>query len=145
MKYVLALFAILCFSGCTTTSKMNVVDLNYYQIDCERRDEQLAFLRRQMPTKNERIINGLQMTSVIGTVSSISNGTYAEERATFDRRQEAIARLIIYQIEAYCPAPTPKPQGCVHIREDMPAGSSQGARCYSGGNTTPVVNRWEVK
>ena len=145
MKYFFILIAFLCITGCTTSSRMNVVDLNYYQIDCERRDEQLAFLRGQMPTKNERIINGLQMTSVIGTVSSISNGTYQEDRAVFDRRQESIARLIIYQIEAYCPAPKPKPQGCIHINEDLPAGSSQGARCYSGGNTTPIVNRWEVK
>lgn len=144
MKYLLLLLAVLA-TGCTTPSRMNVVDLNHYQIDCSRREEQLAFLKSQMPTKNDRYINALRMTSVVGTASSMANGTYNEERATFDRRQEAIARLIIYQIESQCPELPRQPQGCIHINEDLPAGSSQGARCYSSEKTTPIVNRWEVK
>lgn len=144
MKYLIVLLTIY-LAGCTTTSRMNVVDLDYYQIDCSRRDEQLAFLKRQMPTKNERLTNGLAMTSVFGTASSISQGTYQEERATFDRKQEAIARIKIYQIESQCPPLPRQPQGCTHINENFPAGSTQGARCYSGEKTTPIVNRWEVK
>lgn len=144
MKYLIIMMAFFA-TGCTTSSRMNVVDLDYYQIDCSRREEQLAFLKQQMPTKNERIINGLAMTSVVGTVSSIANGSYQEDRATFDRKQQAIARIKIYQIESQCPELPRQPQGCIHINEDLPAGSSQGARCYSGQNTTPIVNRWEVK
>ena len=146
MKYLI-LLSVLLFAGCSTTtpSRMSLDDLNYYQIDCSRRDEQLAFIRSQMPTRNERYMNALQMTSMIGVASSIHNGTYADDRGTFDRRQESIARVIIHQIEFNCPPLPPQPQGCVHIREDMPAGSSTGARCYSDGKTTPIVNRWEVK
>ena len=62
MKY-LALLALVGITGCTTTSHMNVVDLNYYQIDCNRREEQMAFLQRQMPTRNDRLVNGLRHTA----------------------------------------------------------------------------------
>lgn len=143
MKY-LALLALVGAAGCTTTSHMNVVDLNYYQIDCNRREEQMAFLQRQMPTRNDRLINGFRMTSVTGVAMSATDGTFYEERATFDRRQEAIARLIMYQIQAYCPPAVQQPQGCTHVNEELPSGSTQGAVCYRNRQTTPVVKRWEV-
>jgi len=143
MKFALFLSAI-ALAGCSTASRMNIVDLNHYVIDCNKRDEQLAFLQRQMPTRNERYSNAMQMTSPVGTISSIANGTYAEDRATFDRKQEATARVIIYQIEAYCPTPKPKPQGCTTVLEQMPSGASQGTRCYRGTNPKPVINKWEA-
>lgn len=140
----IAILGLVAVAGCTTTSQMNVVDLNYYQIDCARREEQLAFLQRQMPTRQDRLVNGLRMTSVVGNVVSATDGTYYEERATFDRRQEAIARLIIYQIQAYCPPAVQSAQGCTHINESLPSGSTQAALCYQNRQTTPVVKRWEV-
>ena len=143
MKLLFVLLAVL-LSGCTTPARMNVQDLNHYKIDCSRRDEQLAFLQSYFPTPNERIVNGMRMTSPTGAVYTMIDGTYYEERAMFDRRQEGIARVIIHQIHSYCPAPAPKPQGCVHINETFPAGSSQRARCYQTANPKPVVNRWEV-
>jgi len=141
---LLFVFAAVLLAGCTTPSRMNVQDLNHYQIDCSRREEQLAFLQGFFPTPNERIVNGLRITSPLGIVDTTADGTYYEERAMYDRRQESIARVIIHQIHSYCPAPRPQPQGCVHINETFPAGSSQGARCYQKSNPKPVVNRWEV-
>lgn len=143
MKLLFVLLAVI-LSGCTTPARMNVQDLNHYKIDCSRKEEQLAFLQGFFPTPNERIVNGMRMTSPTGSVYTMIDGTYYEERAMFDRRQEGIARVIIHQIHSYCPAPTPQPQGCVHINETFPAGSSQGARCYQKTNPNPVVNRWEV-
>jgi hypothetical protein len=131
-------------AGCTTPSRMDVQDLNHYKIDCSRREEQLAFLQGFFPTPNERIVNGLRITSPLGIVDTTADGTYYEERAMYDRRQESAARVIIHQIHSYCPAPQPQPQGCVHINETFPTGSSQGARCYQKSNPKPVVNRWEV-
>jgi hypothetical protein len=139
MKYALVL-SVIMMSGCTTAAKMNVADLNYFQIDCNRRDEQLAFLQRQMTSSNERLVNGLRMTSPIGVVGSIIDGTYEQERATYDRKNDAIARTLIYQINANCPRPEPKPQGCTTISEQMPSGYSQGSRC----NIRNRINRWEA-
>lgn len=139
---LLLLLAIL--AGCTTPSRMDVADLNHYRIDCDRREEQLAFLHSQIPTREERMNSTLRITSITGTIASMVDGTYQEERAVIDRKQESIARLTIYQIETYCPKPVAKPQGCTHINESFPAGTSQGARCYQKSNPKPVVNRWEM-
>jgi hypothetical protein len=122
---------------------MNVVDLNHYRVDCSRREEQLAFLHGNIPSPNERLVNGMRVTSPIGFVHTMSDGTYYEERAVFDRRQQAIARMIISEIESNCPL-RPRPQGCVHINESFPSGDAQGARCYQSRNPRPVVNRWEA-
>lgn len=144
MKLIMLLVAAIVTTGCTTPSRMNVQDLNHFRIDCDRRVEQLAFLRSQLPTRDEKMYSAFRVTSVVGTTASIIDGTYHEERAVVDRKHESIIHLTIYQIETYCPKPKPKPQGCIHINESFPAGSSQGARCFQAGKTHPVVNRWEM-
>jgi len=130
--------------ACSTPANMSVQDLNYYKIDCDRQFEQLAFLNRQFISPQDRMINSLRVTSPIGTAVSMSQGTYYEDRATFDRKQDAIAKLLIYQIHQHCPKPEAKPQGCIHVNESFPAGDSQGARCYQRATPNPVVNRWGV-
>lgn len=144
-KLLLAAAVIAALSGCTTTTpaNMDVVDLNYYQIDCKRREEQMAFLQRQIPSQHDRLVNGLRMTSVSGSVQSAFEGTYTENRATFDRRQQAIADNLILSIRRHCPAPEPKPQSCLSIRENMPSGASGGTQCRTP-NGKPAVTRWEA-
>lgn len=142
MRLLLVTLAI-ALSGCTTASRMNVVDLNYYQIDCNKREEQLAFLRGQIPTRNERYMNAMQMTSPTGVVTSMINGTYTEDRATFDGKQASIARDKIRTILWNCPVAPKPPQGCVTVTEQMPSGSSQGTQCYQKNKAAPV-NRWEA-
>ena len=144
MKLLAALLLVIVTTGCTTPSRMDVHDLNHYKIDCDRQDEQLAFLVSQLPTTTDKHITAFRLTSPFGTIASMVDGTYYEERAVYDQRQLAIIRLTIYQIQTYCPKPVAKPQGCVHLNESFPAGTSQGARCYQNGRVTPVVNRWEV-
>lgn len=121
-----------------------MVDLNHYRIDCNRKEEQLAFLQRQFPSEGDRWANAFMVTSVVGTAASIYNGSYEEERATYDRRQQAVARYLIYQIRNNCRNDIQRPQGCVHVNEQLPGGSSQGAVCYQNRQTTPVVKRWGV-
>lgn len=143
MKLILLLLSAF-LAGCATPSRMDVVDLNHFRIDCDRQEEQLAFLRSQIPTREDRMNSALRITSITGSVAAMVDGTYHEERAVVDRKQESIARLTIYQIQTYCPKPVAKPQGCVHVNESFPAGTSQGARCYQQSNPGPVVNRWEM-
>ena len=136
----------IALGGCTTPARMNVVDLNYYTIDCAQQQEQLSFLRRQQPTQNERIIAAMHMTSVTGVLVAASDGTYYEHRASFDRRQDAIANMIIDQIHANCALvqTPPRLQSCITINESLPSGNSQGTRCYQQNTLSPVVNRWEA-
>ena len=144
MKLLLAICGIAVLSGCSTASRMDVEDLNYFRVDCSRRHEQLAFLERQMPSQSERYINGMRMTSPISVFISVVDGTYYESRAMYNDRQQDIARTLIYQIKSHCPELQAKPQGCTHISESFPSGSAQGALCYQRAQSTPVVSRWEV-
>lgn len=139
----LVVLGVIVLAGCSTTSRMDIADLNHFQIDCNRREEQIAFLQQHMSTRTERLTNGLMMSSSAGVITTIGEGTYREHRALYDRRYDAVARLTIYQIQAYCPPPQPKPQGCTTINEGMPSGFSQGKVCYQAGKTSPVIKRWE--
>ena len=144
MKTLLAICGIVSLAGCTTTSRMDVEDLNYFRVDCSKKYDQLAFLEKQIPGRDERFVNSMRMTSPIGAVVSVVNGTYYEDHAMFNDRQQNIAKTLIYQIRSHCPDPVPTQTQCTHINENFPSGSSQGARCYQKSVARPVVDRWEV-
>lgn len=144
-KLLLTAGIIAVLSGCSTTvpARMDVVDLNEYQIDCNRREEQLAFLRRQIPTANERLVNGLRVTSLSGSVQSAVEGTYTENRATFDRKQEAIADQLITAIRRHCAPPKPTQANCLTLQESMRSGASSGTQCRTPKGK-PALTRWEA-
>jgi hypothetical protein len=58
-------------------------------------------------------------------------------------------RAVIYynmnQIARWCPAPAPRPQGCLHVREDFNSGSGLATVCRENGKEAPVVSRWETE
>lgn len=154
-KLILVCIAIAALSGCATTSQSNydVVDLNYYKVDCNKRDQELAFLKRQFATPFQKLMNGLRMTGMIGTALTVADGTYTEQMAMFNGEQEAIARALIRDIEWHCPTPevkivNPESQGCIKINESMGNGMSIGTICKqnSNGNKNgkPIPNRWEA-
>jgi hypothetical protein len=143
MKTILTICALGSLIGCTTTVTMPINDLNNYHVNCNDRYNQLAFLHSQIPTRNDRLTNALQMTSPLGLVHSAYDGTYQDQRAVYDRKQSAYALYWIRMIEQSCPVDTPKPQSCTIIREQFPAGDSQGVLCYTRQDLKPIVNRWE--
>lgn len=140
----LVILATVLLVGCTTTKRMPADDLAAFRPDCSRKEEQLRWLNAQMPSRNEAQLSSMAMTSVVGTVVTIANGTYDEHRAVYDRRSQAMIRSYIKELETWCPASAQKPQGCTHVREDFVVGSSQGSVCYTKGQTKPVVNKWEA-
>lgn len=125
---------------------MDVVDLSTYRVDCSRKQEQIAFIKSQMPGPREQRMNMLAMTSVVGWANSAANGTFTEDRAMFDNKQVAIAKVILHQLNQYCwESDMPKkPQGCTHVDESMTSGASNGTRCYEKNNKTPKSTRWEA-
>lgn len=143
MKALIAL-SLIAVAGCTTTSRMDIADLDHFRIDCSRREEQLAFLERQFPGQGDRMINAFRVTSVVGTAASMYDGTYHEERALYENKHAAVARLLIFQIKSNCYSAPKRPQGCVHVNEELPSGSAQGAVCYRDRQSTAVVKRWGV-
>jgi hypothetical protein len=117
-------------------------DLNHFVPDCSRKEEQMAWLKSQMPTHWEQQRDTLQITSITGTIWSLADGTYDQRRDVHDRRTQAVIRSYIRDLENYCPN-TPRPAGCVTVRDSTQNGSSQGQRCYDGKRARPVIDRWQ--
>lgn len=143
MKTLAILFTVMLV-GCSTTKRMNAEDLSAFRPDCSRKEEQLRWLKAQMPSRSDAQLSALTMTSVVGTVVTVANGTYDEHRAVYDRRSQAMIRSFINELETWCPQQAQRPQGCTHVREDFAVGSSQGSVCYAKGQTKPVVSKWEA-
>lgn len=140
----LAILSLIAVTGCTTTSKMDIADLSHFKIDCSRKEEQLAFLERQFSSQQDKFVNAFRVTSIVGTAASMHDGTYTEERAMYENYHSAVARNLIFKIKSSCHTETKRPQGCVHLNEELPSGSAQGAVCYQNRQSTAVVKRWAV-
>jgi hypothetical protein len=85
---------ILCASqvACTTPARMSANELSNFQYDCSKREEQYQFLESQKYTENERFMTALQMTSILGIVSNIFNGTADDSRDAMDGKHEAMIK-----------------------------------------------------
>lgn len=94
-------------AGCTTTARMTHREISYMQIDCTKKQEQLDFLRSQWPSDNERIVNGLIITSTMGFVSSVADGTYQERKDWMDGYLINALRMKIRTIREQCHAYPP--------------------------------------
>lgn len=92
---------ILSLAGCTTTARLTRQDISAMRIDCANQKEQIAFLRSQMITGDEYLINGLMITSSVGFVSSVADGTY-EQRRDFGNGYNSGINLKIDQIRNQC-------------------------------------------
>jgi hypothetical protein len=108
-----ALTASIMLTGCgsfqTPGATLKRVDLQNYKIDCSRKEEQKAFIRRHIPTLQEKYSNAFSMTSMIGIGNAAVQGTLEDDYAMFTGEQEASAKIILYQLNAYCRTPEPVP------------------------------------
>lgn len=140
--WLIPLIAVATGCAATDTRRMSMQDLNHFVPDCSRKEEQMAWLKSQMPTVWEQQRDTMQITSISGTIWSLADGTYDQRRDVHDRRTQAVIRSYIRDLENYCPN-TPRPAGCVTVRDSTQNGSSQGQRCYNGKRARPVIDRWQ--
>lgn len=135
---------IVAISGCaaTDTRRMSMQDLNHFVPDCSRKEEQLRWLRAQLPNQWEQQRDSLAVTSIGGTIWSLADGTYDQRRDVHNRRTQAVIRSYINELERYCPN-KPRPAGCVTVRDSTQNGSSQGQKCYDGRRPRPIIDRWQ--
>ena len=94
-------------AGCTTTARMTHREISYMQIDCTKKQQQLDFLRSQWPSENERIVNGLMITSTMGYISSVVDGTYQERKDWMDGYLTNALQMKITRIRERCHAYPP--------------------------------------
>lgn len=102
MKKTLVVLAGVAVSACTTPERMSANDLSHYKIDCNRRYEQHQFLESQRYTDNQRLILAGQMTSGIGIINNIWNGTAADSSAGMDGEHEAMIKAQQRQLRQRC-------------------------------------------
>jgi hypothetical protein len=104
-KYLPLIFLLLA-AGCTTTARMTRQEVDAIRINCSQKQQQLTFLRSQMLDDNEQLVNGLMITSSLGFISSIADGTYQQRRDFMNGYNSGI-RLKIDQIQSLCHAYPP--------------------------------------
>lgn len=89
-------------TGCTTTSKMNVADLNNYQIDCSKKNQQIEFLYSQIPSRSDQAANAFIFTGIPSTIVTTMDGTYDHRREAYRGYNRAIILSKIDYIRKYC-------------------------------------------
>jgi hypothetical protein len=89
-------------SGCTTTAHMDRATLNSMRIDCAKKQEQIDFLRSQMPSPKDQLINGLMIRGTVGTMAAINDGTYLDRVDQDNGGLSNAIRLQIYNIQKQC-------------------------------------------
>lgn len=105
MRALIAATAVVAsLSGCsmTTTHRMDINDLNNFQIDCANKDAQIRFLESQMTREKEWAIASMEMHSLLGMINAANDGTLKQKQAMVDRKYDAIARVKIWDLRTYC-------------------------------------------
>ncbi len=105
-KHLSLVVIVLTLVGCTTTARMTRHEISNMHISCSKKQEQLTFLKSQLITGDEYLINGLMVTSSIGYINSIADGTYEQRRDFMDGYNGGI-RLKIDQVKSVCHAYPP--------------------------------------
>jgi len=106
LKKYLPLIVVLA-AGCTTTARMTRQEIDNMGFDCEHKQQQIAFLQKQMISGDEYIVSGMMVSSVLGYVATNADGTYQQRRDFLDGYNSGI-RLKIDQIRNVCHAYPPR-------------------------------------
>jgi outer membrane murein-binding lipoprotein Lpp len=122
----IVLTSALVLAGCASSQRMDIADLNYYQIDCSKYEEQRDFLKSQMTTSTDRLASLFNTASLVGQIASRMDGTYSQHEATRDRRYDAVAKVLLsrlnrtcipgYQEPGVCDLATPESAACQSLR-----------------------------
>lgn len=94
--------AAITLSGCTTTARLSHRDIEKMPINCERKEEQLAFVRSQFPSPSDQFLSGLMVTSTLGFLNTHRDGTYKDRMDLLNGVTTNSIRIKIEQIEQVC-------------------------------------------
>lgn len=102
-SYCLPLILASLLTGCATANRATMAELREFRIDCQYRDQQLSWLRSQMPSQHDRQLNALMVTGVPGTLFTLADETYHERRLRMQGYDRALIAQHIRNIESMCP------------------------------------------
>jgi len=89
-KLAIPLLLIALLPGCATM-KMDIQDLNTFQIDCANKDAQIRFLESQLSTPNSRL-------------ASMFSLDRSQSLAITNREYDAVAKRLIWELKTHCPS-----------------------------------------
>ena len=121
MKLILSLLAASTLVGCASSQRMDIADLDYYQIDCSKYEEQHAFLTSQMTTTADRLSSMFNTASLLGQIGTRIDGTYDQHEATRSRRYDAVVRVHLDRLNRKCVPGYQTPGVCDLARPESPA------------------------
>ena len=121
MKLALSVLLMSTLVGCASSQRMDIADLDYYQIDCSKYKEQHAFLRSQMTTSADKLSSMFNTSSILGQIGTRIDGTYDQHEATRGRRYDAVVRLKLDQLNRNCVPGYQTPGVCDLARPESPA------------------------
>jgi hypothetical protein len=98
----IALLPLLILAGCASSQRMSIDDLNYYQIDCNMRAEQQAFLRSQLTSSSDRLSSLFNTAGIVGQIATRIDGTHTQHEAMLSREYDAIVRVRLMDLNTYC-------------------------------------------
>ena len=117
----LVLLSSLVLVGCASSQRMDIADLDYYQIDCSKYEEQQAFLRSQMTSPVDKLNSVFNTSSIWGQLGTRMEGTYGQHEATNSRRYDAVARVKLRTLNERCVPGYQTPGVCDLARPGSPA------------------------
>ena len=101
MKYLILAAAVLS-TACTTPVRMDYNGLNTFKINCDKKEEQMAFLQSQLPTEREAITNYFIISNWSGFFASNADGTYNDRQKLFNNYHTAVIKANINQLRQQC-------------------------------------------
>ena len=72
------------------TPRMDIMDLNTFQIDCANKDAQIRFLESQLTTPNSRL-------------ASLFSPNVVQNKVIHERQYDAVAKKLIWDLKTHCP------------------------------------------
>ena len=121
MKRVLPILTALALVGCASSQRMDIADLDYFQIDCSKYEEQKAFLKSQLTTPADRMASLFNTASIMGQIGTRMDGTYDQHEATRSRRYDAVVKLHLRNLNERCVPGYQTPGVCDLARPESPA------------------------
>lgn len=104
---VLLLAAILLNTGCSSnmylTKRMDIQDLDRFQIDCANKEAQLRFLESQKTSRTDRMIAGFN-GNWYDELEAKAAGKKTERSAVASGDYDSTIRAIQWRIKTHCPA-----------------------------------------
>ena len=95
---------VILLSGCAATpthQPMNYVDLNHFQIDCKRKDEQIKFLMSQLSNGDDMLMARLK--NFVTPWRAVTNpDEYNQTRVVGSGNTNWLIRQNLYLIRANC-------------------------------------------